>query len=311
MSSRSVIAVALAALVLPCAVIWVVAGPMPHAQAALEPFAPGSPFRTAIAPGAAVDPDSAAIIAAVSNNGISANLVEFGIPIYYADAGTPRQAVECTETYWGPCPFDGYEVPIPEGARPHTGSDGAMVVVDQRSRQVFEFWQARRDGGRWTTSFGAVNNLDGSGWGGAATASGASRLGGVIQIAEIREGLIPHALAVQTNNACAGAFRWPATKTDGQSSQSDCLPEGARIQLDPTVDLGALSLSPGVRTVARALQTYGAYVIDRGGAPLSVSFELDPSAGDDSVGAVYQQAGFRWDYDNMPGVPWERLQVLA
>jgi len=304
-------AAALVPFLLSCAVTCAAVGPIPLAHAAFEPFAPGSPFRTVIARGAAVDPGSAAVVAAISQEGLSANLVEYGIPIYHADAGTPRHTVECTETDWGPCPFAGYEVPIPEGARPHSGNDGAMVVVDQSSRQVFEFWQARRTGGGWTASFGAVNNLDGSGWGRAATASGASRLGGVIQIAEVQEGSIPHALAVQTSNACAGAYRPPATSTDGHSSRSDCIPEGARIRLDPAVDLDALSLAPGVRTVARAMQTYGAYVVDQGGAQLSVSFELDSNAADGAAGAVYQQAGFRWDYDNMPGVPWERLQVLA
>jgi hypothetical protein len=42
-----------------------------------------------------------------------------------------------------------------------------------------------------------------------------------------------------------------------------------------------------------------------------VSFELDPTAGNGSIGSVYRDAGLRWDYDNLPGVPWDRLQVLA
>jgi hypothetical protein len=133
----------------------------------------------------------------------------------------------------------------------------------------------------------------------------------VIQIAEIQQGEIPHALAVATDNVCAGVFRPPAIATDGRSSRSDCIPEGARIRLDPGVDLGALILAPAVRTVARALQVYGAFVVDRSGAPMSVSFELDPTAGNGSIGSVYRDAGLRWDYDNLPGVPWDRLQVLA
>lgn len=287
-------------------------GSVPSARAAFQPFAPGSPFRTPIPDGAAVDPNSAAMIAsATRTGGVVANLVMFGIPIYFADASTPRHSVECTITSWGPCPFAGRQVPIPDGARPHRGSDGAMVVVDNSTGEIFEFWQARHDEGRWTTSFGAVNSIDGTGWGGNSTATGASRLAGVIQIAEIAEGVIPHALALQTDNACAGTFRYPAVKTDGHSSRSDCIPEGARIRLDPAVDLSSLPLPPAVRTVARAMQVYGAYVVDSGGAPLSVSFELDPAASNGSVGPVYQEAGLRWDYDDMPGVPWHRLQVLS
>lgn len=289
-----------------------VAGSFPPARASFEPFAPSSPFRTPIPEGAPLDPNSEAMIAsATRGGGVAANLVSYGIPIYHADAGTPRQVVHCTITSWGRCPFDGHEVPIPDGARPHSGSDGAMVVVDNSTRKIFEFWRARRADGRWTTSFGAVMNLDGSGWGGTATASGASRLGGVIQISEIEQGVIPHALALQTINTCVGEFRFPATNTDGTSARSDCLPQGARIRLDPAVDLSTLLLTPAVRMVARALQVYGGYVVDTGGTALSVSFELDTTADNHSVGNVYEQSGLRWDYDDMPGVPWNRLQVLA
>jgi hypothetical protein len=251
------------------------------------------------------------MITRASRGGMYTNVVEFGIPIYHAAADTPRNTVRCTITWWGPCPFDGYQVPIPNFARPHTGSDGAMVVVDESTRKVFEFWQARRTGEEWTASWGAVNNLDGSGWGGASTGSGASRLAGVIQIAEIAQGEIPHALAIQTDNVCAKVFRRPAIKADGKSLRPDCIPEGARIRLDPAVNLDALTLVPAVKTVARALQDYGGYVVDGGGAGLSVSFELDPTASNGSIGSVYQQSGLRWDYDNLPGVPWDRLQVLA
>jgi hypothetical protein len=285
---------------------------IPRAAASDQPFAPGSPFRSPLTPGAPVDPNSDAMIARASRTGgVAANLVAFGIPIYYADASTPRRTVVCTDTTWAPCAFDGYQVPIPDGARPNRGSDAAMVVVDEAARKTFEFWQAGHAGGQWTTSTGAVGNLDGSGWGRGATASAASRLGGVIRLAEIREGSIPHALALQSSNVCAGEFRSPAISTDGHSSRSDCLPEGARLRLDPTIDLDALALTPGERAVARAMQIYGGYIVDQGGAALSMSFELDPTAGNGSIGPTYEQAGFRWDYDDMPGVPWDRLQVLA
>lgn len=52
-------------------------------------------------------------------------------------------------------------------------------------------------------------------------------------------------------------------------------------------------------------------MVDTGGTALSVSFELDTTADNHSVGNVYEQSGLRWDYDDMPGVPWNRLQVLA
>lgn len=308
-----VTALVVQAILLMVVVMAIATSPSAHAQDASQPFTPDSPFRTSIPGNAAIDPNSAAMMAhATRDGGMYASMAEFGIPIYEAETTSPRYTVTCTITWWGPCPFDGHLIPIPADARPQTGSDGALVVVvDGSSGLVYEFWQAEFANNQWTASFGAVNQLGGTGWGGSSTGSGASRLAGVIRVDEIAQGVIPHALAVQTDNICAGVFRYPAIKTDGTSLRSDCVPEGARIRLDPTIDLSALDLAPAVRTVARAMQVYGAYVVDAGGAPLSVSFERDSTAPDGQIGSVYEGAGLRWDYDNLPGVPWHSLQVIA
>jgi hypothetical protein len=276
-----------------------------------QPFAPDSPFRTQIPAHAAIDPNSGAMIAGVAwDNKAHASLIDYAIPIYTADASTPRYSVPCIIAEWGPCPFNGLKVPIPDGARPHTGSDGAMVVIDPDSRKVYEFWRAKRDGRSWTTQFAAVNDLDGSGWGGASTGSGASRLAGVIRVSEIEQGWIPHALAMQSNNVCADVFRPPALKTDGQSTKPDCLPEGARIQLDPSVDIDSLGMPKAEYAVAEALQRYGAYIIDVGASPLSISFERDNTARRGSVGQTYIDAGLSWDNYALTNIPWKKLRVL-
>lgn len=277
------------------------------------PFAPNSPFNTRVPADATVDAKSPSMIAwAARDNAMYANVGEFGIPIYTASSSSAEKTVtvRCTITDWGPCPFDGYQIPIPVDAEPAPGSDGAMVIVDTATRRVYEMWQAKASGRIWTASFGAVGDLDGWGWGGAGTGAGASRLGGVIRMAEVADGLIPHALAIQIDNACGGDFRAPAVKTDGRSSRPDCIPEGARLRLDPSVNLAALPLTPIERTVGRALQDYGAFVVDQGGAALSVSFELDPQAKGSGIGTTYQRAGLQRDYDGMSGLPYSRLQVL-
>lgn len=305
MTRATLIAVAASLGVVGCA------SPTSPANAATEPFAATSPWRTPIGSNATVDPNSAAMIRyAARRSALNANLDQFGIPIYQASPGTPRYTVTCTVREWGRCPFAGVRVPIPNGATPHVGSDGAMVVIDAPARKVYEFWRARRGAGQWFTAWGAVNDLYGSGWGGASTGSGASRLGGVIRVSEIRQGRIPHALALQSDNVCARVFRRPALKTDGRSLRPDCIPEGARVRLDPRLDLRTLRLTPAQRTVAQALQTYGAYIVDIGGAPLSVSFERDPAAPGPSIGATYSASGLRWDHDDLRGIPVHRLQVV-
>lgn len=275
-----------------------------------NPFAITSPWREPIPDSPQIDPNSAEIIAHLQPEPrMPANLVEFAVPIYRASAFTPTYVVTCTKA-WGVCPFAGWKVPIPDGAAPNSGSDHSMVTIDESSASVFEFWQAANDGDQWSTSWGAVNSLAGSGWGGVSTGSGASRLGGVIRLHEIAVGQIPHALALQTNNACP-EFRPPALKSDGESYRRDCLPEGARLQLDPSLDLSTLGLTQGELAVATAMQRYGGYIMDVSGARLSVIFELDKEAAPGSMGQTYRDAGFRWDYDAMERVPWNMLRVLA
>ena len=288
-------------------------GTVPAAVPADRPFAPTSPFNVPVVAAPAVDPDSAAMIARVSRARLGhANLVEFGIPIYDATPETPRESVQCTITQWGPCPLaDESPRPIPANAEPGVGRDGAMVVIDRAANTADEYFQAAPDGTGWTTGWGTITSLSGSGWDGGTTGAGASRLGGIIRVAEIQAGAIPHALMLESDTACAGSSRPPALKSDGESTRPDCIPEGARLQLDPTIDVAAIpDITPGEVAVAQALQVYGGYLIDRADTSLAVGFEVAPDATPTSPGAVYTQAGLAWDYFGMPHIPWDRLRVL-
>jgi hypothetical protein len=234
-------------------------------------------------------------------------LYEFGAPIFTVDASSPLASVECTKN-WGPCELEAAKIRIPANARPNTGSDGAMIVVDLGARTSCDFWQAKRiSSSQWTTSWGTCASLDGDGRGpGGATGAGVNSLTGLVRTFEIANGHIPHALSIGTNNSCKGQFRYPATKSDGFSTRGDCVPEGARLQLDPSIDVAAIpGITPGELAVAKALQTYGAINRDNAGASIAVGFE-SPTTGTDP----YPAAGFPWDYYDMPHIPWDRLQVL-
>lgn len=263
----------------------------------------GAPWGRAIPATPALDPKSAAMIRTVVAEGIAANLDEFSTPIYTTGAGTKTYAVECTKP-WGRCDLEQQRIPIPSGARPSSGSDGAMVVLDPNHGVAYDFWQARRTTGGWAASWGtraALGRVSDDG----ATGAGLFLLWGVVRTAEIQARSIPHALTFSTANACSRGFRYPAIKTDGVSSRSDCLPLGARLQLDPKVDVDALpGITPGERAVAKALQRYGAYARDTGAEGLAFAFQRGGSDG------VYTAAGLPWDYYDMPHIPWSKLRVL-
>jgi hypothetical protein len=243
-----------------------------------------------------------------ASNRAAANLYEYGEPVFTAGPSSPTATVTCTMD-WGTCDLENRAVRIPAEARPTTGTDGRMIIVDLVARTSCDFWQARREGvALWSASWGTCASLDGDGRGpgGGSTGAGVNALTGVVRTFEMRALDIPHALSVATDNSCSGVFRYPAEKTDGSSHRADCVPEGARLQLDPAVDVDALpGITPGERAVAHALQRYGAINRDNAGTPLCVQFEAPFGQAD-----PYPAAGFPGDYYPMPHIPWNRLRVL-
>ena len=125
-------------------------------------------------------------------------------------------------------------------------------------------------------------------------------------MSELARGRIDHALTFVTSHTCASTFRYPAIKTDGHKSMP-CIPEGARIQLDPSINVDAVAgITPGEKMVAHALQIYGAYCHDTGGSDLGFTFE-NPIDGQPNV---YPGIGFPVDYTHMSHIPWSGIRVL-
>lgn len=287
-----------------------------------RPFAAWSVWNSAIKTNPTIDVKSAGITSLLTSNTANpglANLYEFGIPVYYADASTPLVSVTCTYSPdWGTCPFT--QVRIPADAQPHTGSDGAMVVIDTTNNKSYEFWQIQKlSSTQWQTSWGGIADdvINGAGdrtSSGSSVAAGTPRLAGLVLEREIAAGVIPHALTFSSKFACQGPnFRYPASKTDGASADANCIPEGTRVQLDPSINVDTIpGITAGEKAVAKALQTYGAHCIDKGGANMAFGFELPKTAtATNQISQTYLNAGFGWDYFGMNSIPWNKLKVLA
>ena len=244
-------------------------------------------------------------------SGPTADIIQYGEPIYTVNASTPRYNVSCTEN-WGVCSLGQAPVPIPAGATPSPGTDGDMVIYDPIAHLSYEFWQASQVNGNWQVSWGAVVSTTGVGnWdiygNPGGTGSGISVLQGIATTAEMQAGNIPHALSFSSSLTCS-SFVAPAVKSDGSGSLPNCLPEGSRIQLNPAIDLAAIpGITPFELTVGRALQTYGAFLKDTGGASLALSFQEPPTSGADPYAAL----GASGDYYNMPHIPWSQLRVVS
>jgi hypothetical protein len=274
-------------------------------------WSPSSPFNTPIPENPRLDPESTAMTAHLSTK-VVFDLYEFGIAVNLVDSSTPRTDVYCLAD-WGDCPTDSMNpIPVPSDLTVPPGSDGNTVLVDWSRRRAVSLHQPQANSnGSWSATWVTVADLNGSGVppeGG--NGSGVSHLAGVVELDEIAGGHIDHALVFSTDIACQGLLRYPARKTDGQSTRSDCVPQGARVQLDPSINVDLLDVPEGVKTVARALQEYGAYAVDRGGAPMALYFQVAPDARAGFPGRVYVDAGLTKDYFSTGEVPWNRLRVL-
>jgi hypothetical protein len=282
--------------------------PSPSSSSDAPLFPRTSVWNRPIPPSPVLDAKSSTWIGSLSAGRHPADLYEFGIPIYETTAGTPRYTVRTLNApAWGPDSFADVMIPLVPSYTPASGSDRAMAVIDRSARKVYGFWRYRWNGGRPYTSWGGVASLDGPGNGDGSTGAGVSRAAGVVRAKEIAVGVVNHALVFSTDiGNCSGRFRHPASKTDGGSTASTCIPEGARVQLDPSVNLDAIIGMPeGEKIVGRALQKYGAIDIDNGGARMAFVFERPSDEAD-----PYPSVGLARDYFNMSHIPWKRLRVL-
>jgi hypothetical protein len=255
------------------------------------------------------------------------NIDDYTEPIYHRTTNVSLKKVTCIKygcVGGDSAPITGKEIVAP-------GSDSQLVLVDRERRRSYEMYQVAKDSdgtvkinkdGSVTVGSMSVVDLDGRGNKTAEgknlniTGAGVSRLFGVIRKNEIRAAAtkpstaIPHALQVSLpkDMNCSRAFREPATKTDGRSSSSDCIEEGARVQLDPAYDCDRISTLMG-QAVCASMQKYGAYVMDNNGSRSMAIYAQHRDSWPAGIND-YAAVGIKGDYQNL-GIPMTELHSLA
>jgi hypothetical protein len=218
------------------------------------------------------------------------NLEEWTIPVYEADEKTPTHDIarhflsEEEKKHWdtrreafGHGPGFGRAVPIPPKAVPDPEEDAHFAVVDWGRMRAWDMWGFRqRPDGTFESNTGMTYSLDGEGvfrtedfdildgesvhFHGPSRAAGVPAIAGLIMHDAVTAGRVRHKLACAIRTSGFKEFVFPAAWTDGFTPGG--IPEGAVIQLDPTLDLSRFDLLPGERVVARALQEYGMVLVD-------------------------------------------------
>lgn len=248
-----------------------------------QPFVSGSIWNMPIGASATYSNDASA---GEFQNGVSTIncFNDWTDPVYISTAGSPTRTVyfnDATKT-----------LQIPSGATPDAG-EGSMLVIEPNG----DFWDiygasGPNGSGNYTATGNVVDNPMNvlTGWGDGrageqgTTAASITWLGGMIRLYDIQQGAIKHALAASIPTLHV-SWVWPAQSQDGDTSNysnSYATHMGYFFAIPPSTNVANLGLTAGGLMLAHALQDYGAYVRDYGGALYG-----DPLiAGDSAAAAV-------------------------
>jgi hypothetical protein len=286
-------------------------------------FQQHSTWYQKISPSPVIYPNSAAIIDNIRQHSDSLGISygKFSHPIFYAHPETVTTAVQVSRKALAAKALGWVDVPIPNEARPAgfgtSGySDGHMTIISHDRKYAWDFYQAEREatpsGVRWKANYLRRWDLSKDGMNSPYDGLGGVKLcpfpilHGLVTHDEMKRAYIDHAMIFSVNNQKANYWGpYPCENFGGGGNSNANPPQGGmRIQLDPSVNIDALGLSPPGKVVARALQEYGMISAD--------------SAGTRDFDIYFESLDFRPDKASwrslLPGdlykIPKDRLRVV-
>ncbi|MBF0327750.1 MAG: hypothetical protein HQL10_01165 [Nitrospirae bacterium] len=302
-----------------------------------RPFSDDSSWNKLIASDAKTHVDSDSIIAYMSGEAKNIRFAKsYAVPVWVVNSdgmqflkirsskifdrwdkdkdGWSDEGIPITEDMWGEGTEDGHISiidPVKKTAWELSGYKGFMTAengVRAPRCSTFNIWDLSgkgegdsSEGERW--------------WARGGRGSGFPLIAGLVRPEEIKEGAIRHALVFtfpKNRRADNGKniFIPPACRSDGKHTGSHYPIEGMRFQLDPSLtekDFDALGLNREGKIVARALQKYGMFLGDNGGA-MAVQVQLLAPAGDENRK--------KWDsmfpgfYKSIEKIPTAKFRVV-
>ena len=209
----------------------------------------------------------------------------------------------------------GAEVPIPADASAGSSSDGILTVYQPSTSTEWEFWRASQNAdGSWSACWGGKQSMATTTGVFPApygeTATGIANLATEITEADVASGSINHAIAMEiVGNACNG-YVYPADRGDCGSYPGEP-PEGTWFRFAPGTAMPS-GLTPFGQMVFKAILTYGAVVVDQGGAVALEAEQAGDWAAEGNTGTDPITAS--WDglpeYQVVASLPWANLQVV-
>jgi hypothetical protein len=295
-------------------------------------FSPTSFWNEPVPADAPLDPSSAAVMGAfdeeitaeeLAKNGPWINTTSYSVPVYTVSADKPTVSVQLENHAPSAALSSAWSaVPLPPGAQPAAGTDGALVVWQPSTDRLWEFWRLVHEPGGWYASWGgAMQNVSSDqgvygpeAWPGAqpwwgSSASSLSLVGGLISLKDLQQGEINHALSIAIPDVRAGVYASPAQRDDGTSTDPLSLPEGAHLRLNPNLNLAALHLPRLTLMIAEAAQRYGIFVRDR--APNVALYAQAPTpTGTNPYTGPHGYFEGKNPRELLSSFPWSQLELL-
>lgn len=286
------------------------------------PYSKTSIWNTPIGSSPTYDYYSDEMIAtlALANKGKIITADKYNYPVYFVYAETPRWDLQCTRYLCAISTADGggvrtdflEDVPIPVNAQPAADSDGRMIIIDKITRAEYDLWRVKLVEAGWTIESGSIYNIE---WNGTpavnnSRGSGIPAYGGLIRPWEIQQGRVEHAIAFGYTEPAEDKCVFPASKTDGDSRLPYAIPEGARLQLDPSLtdeDFDQWGLDRTGKIIARAFQKYGMILVDHSG---SFKLYIEDLASNPFVTQQWTDPQLNLTRDTLSSIPYTSFRVL-
>ncbi|MBF0488119.1 MAG: hypothetical protein HQK98_08145 [Nitrospirae bacterium] len=298
-----------------------------------RPFSDESPWNKPIPADAKTHPNSELIMKTLEAEAKNIRLAKiFAIPVWVVDSKkTPLTKVRSTKIFdtWdkNQAGVSDVAIPVTKEMWGEPTDDGHICIVDPAAGTSWEMsvyrWRKDDDTPKCTTF--NIWDLKGSG---VANPKGSKRwfliggrgagfplIAGLIRPEEVKHGEIRHAMIFtfpknrkpETGDAI---FISPAARSDGAVKGEQYPIEGMRFQLNPALtekDFDGWGLNKEGKVVAKALQKYGMYLGDNGGAMAVQAQLLAPDSDDNQK---------KWD-DLLPGfyksvakIPTNQFRVI-
>ncbi len=243
----------------------------------IQIFPTDHPLNTDIS-ASVLDPNSAAIIAAIGGTGLHPDFgsgswqgAPIGIPFSVVSGSQAKvpitfRANSYDGNYGNESEAGPYPVPLTASIEGNGNGDSHVLTVDLQNKVLYEMYNSTQVGSGWEASCGAVfdlktNTYRTDGWT-SADAAGLPILPCLIRYDEVASGKIDHAIrfTLSKTKVYKGYVHPARHKVNGTGALGTSLPMGARLRLKSSFDISTYSANTQV--ILKAMKSYGIILAD-------------------------------------------------